>query len=1703
MSSVLTWWSGVVVTPDFISRYSRLRGVAKPQSRASSISVSNRSLDYTGILSLNLLITHYSLLLFFPLIFAVSLQAEPTQFETDCKALSSGAHRLTGTPENQSAAAYVVDRLKALGLAEHSEESKDSSDKIYVQDFASSQTYVNQCEIKFEDGRTYKLLPSRPDGIVPPVTPIEGLQAPLVYLGDATQTDFDKTSPRGKIVVLNYNCNAGWLRAFRLGAAGIIFASNGMDRADNPHHTEANANLPRFYYPGKPADLIGKGAGTIFSKVVWKRVYGRNIFAFIQGSNEGKDSVFHQEKEEVLLIGANLDSFGEVPRKSPAARGAANCAAILHLAEGFLKNRPKRHILLAFWDAGARGHAGSVALYRALYDKKKDNDVYLDLREEYHARETQFLGLLKKLVGMSDPLNSSEVSPVGENDEDGSNARRRLLERAKTKSKDFVDRLNVEMIDLRLLRGTQKENTAKVAAIDKQVHDIQQNKDEWNLVRRYIGQLRRGLQISLDSMIAGYVKTNEANKVNAARQLSDPAVLLKRAQDKVGHIISAVESDIDIRLDELVYEGKALRHDRALQQLLADNWLSLHISLLLGDTTPRYGLLIGGDSQLYSSQDNPGLYGKIQNTFLDGWEQLKDTENFPANFEQNTANGTLNPARLIWAAPFLVHSGEIAGRNGIYNLCIGTSQEALGREGTPSDTLENLNVDVIEGQTKELAHLLSAVASHEGISLKRTIVPDANYWYPEINSLNRPRGPIAMGMLPGSSTPDMPMRGVMIQLYHQYRPNGSRPQLFEPNKIYAFDNFSLLQTNHNGSYGVGPTHKSEWQTRSLALQFDENGLPIASSDDQSRARVFTRLNMFMCTNGVMAIPPQLKPQDTKILDARTNGTLQDNKSFSNTLDGVCHWYAEVKYKSVKVFGVQSVIGLVTGSENFEEASNNIEGDGYATAEVWKMQDTPLRSAVDLWRLNESRLKVMRSREIINGSLEELHGKAEDLMVQATATDSLVEREALLTSAFLVEQPVYHNTRRTLDDLVHAVLVLLGLCVPFAFALERLLMGSTNIYRQIGGFVGFFTITFMLLYFSHPAFAISKTPMIIFLGFSVVVLSSLVIFIIMRKFEVELKVLQGMTSTVHAADVSRISTVIAAMNMGISTMRRRPLRTALTATTILLLTFTILCFASFDRQLGIVRLFANASPVYTGAFVHEVNWSQMPDGILDLIYGRWGKSSAVCPRYWFAPKDAENRQPLITKLDGKDALPLRGILGLDELELKHRPDIANLLGNPDSLSGKIWITIAVGEQFGIKPGESLLMNGKKFQVGPYIDANKFASLQDMDGSSILPVDFSAMEGAMGQQSGNDTRAALAADSQQNWAYLATDTVCVVANSDARNLGANLHGVNLYTKDVRAATQLGEVLAMTLGRPVSATRTGGVYLHAFGDTMSASGTGDLIFPILLGGLVIFGTMLGSVADREKEIYTFSALGLAPPHVASLFFSEALIYSVIGGLGGYLFAQASLQVLTFLADFGLVRVPEVNYSSTNAIVTLLIVMATVLISAIYPALKASRSANPGLLRSWRLPPPDGDTFDIVFPFTVSDYDITGVVSFLKEHFDNHGDAGLGTFMARNATLAEGESHTMGLKSEIALAPFDLGVTQSLALRSSPSEIPGIDEVNIKLTRLSGQPKDWQRLNKVMLDDLRRQFLIWRSLPNETMEIYRERTLVKMGRKKDGVME
>lgn len=91
--------------------------------------------------------------------------------------------------------------------------------------------------------------------------------------------------------------------------------------------------------------------------------------------------------------------------------------------------------------------------------------------------------------------------------------------------------------------------------------------------------------------------------------------------------------------------------------------------------------------------------------------------------------------------------------------------------------------------------------------------------------------------------------------------------------------------------------------------------------------------------------------------------------------------------------------------------------------------------------------------------------------------------------------------------------------------------------------------------------------------------------------------------------------------------------------------------------------------------------------------------------------------------------------------------------------------------------------------------------------------------------------------------------------------------------------------------------------------------------------------------------------------LFFAESSVYAVVGGLGGYLLSQLTNAILIQLAKLGILEAPEMNFSSMTTVYTILIVMAIVLLSTVYPAIKAGRAASPDVARKWKMPPPDGD--------------------------------------------------------------------------------------------------------------------------------------------------
>ena len=82
----------------------------------------------------------------------------------------------------------------------------------------------------------------------------------------------------------------------------------------------------------------------------------------------------------------------------------------------------------------------------------------------------------------------------------------------------------------------------------------------------------------------------------------------------------------------------------------------------------------------------------------------------------------------------------------------------------------------------------------------------------------------------------------------------------------------------------------------------------------------------------------------------------------------------------------------------------------------------------------------------------------------------------------------------------------------------------------------------------------------------------------------------------------------------------------------------------------------------------------------------------------------------------------------------------------------------------------------------------------------------------------------------------------------------------------------------------------------------------------------------------------------------------------------------------------------------------------------------------------------------------------------------------------------HGFVIQMRIWIAPFDMGVSQMTELQFMPTEDQGVMRIVLDITRVTGEQKTWVRLNKGFLGELRKQFLIWRTISAGQKEDYTE---------------
>ena len=151
----------------------------------------------------------------------------------------------------------------------------------------------------------------------------------------------------------------------------------------------------------------------------------------------------------------------------------------------------------------------------------------------------------------------------------------------------------------------------------------------------------------------------------------------------------------------------------------------------------------------------------------------------------------------------------------------------------------------------------------------------------------------------------------------------------------------------------------------------------------------------------------------------------------------------------------------------------------------------------------------------------------------------------------------------------------------------------------------------------------------------------------------------------------------------------------------------------------------------------------------------------------------------------------------------------------------------------------------------------------------------------------------------------------------------------------------------------------------------------------------------------------------------------------------------------------------------------------------------AVPDIERKWKLPEPEGDIWHFNLPFTVLEEESLGLNVFMRDYFEAHADESASDFYTDQVAFSETGEGSYQIGMMVWLAPYDLGVSQSIQFVTSPvgGEEEDLFKITLDVHRESGEIASWKRVNRRFLNLLRKQLLIWRTFSVDIRSEFHER--------------
>ncbi len=781
---------------------------------------------------------------------------------------------------------------------------------------------------------------------------------------------------------------------------------------------------------------------------------------------------------------------------------------------------------------------------------------------------------------------------------------------------------------------------------------------------------------------------------------------------------------------------------------------------------------------------------------------------------------------------------------------------------------------------------------------------------------------------------------------------------------------------------------------------------------------------------------------------------------------------------------------------------NPMGLGYSVDKYQTIPNTVYQAARDIWTLLAPRIQNLENHGIFDAKINNLEERG--ITALLNAGDSLKNLDYARFSSFSSESlalanRVYVQVEKTQKDVLFGVLFYIALFVPFAFCMERFLFNFANIYKRI---VGFSTILFLLItviYQVHPAFRLAYSPTVVILAFFILGLSLMVSLIIFFRFEEEMILLQRRASHKRPAEISHWKAFTAAFFLGVSNLRRRRMRTILTCLTLIILTFTIMSFTTVKSGTRQNKLFFQEHSPYLGLLLKQVDWRSLPVEAVDGLADGFQNAGSVAPRIWLEAKNPAQTVH-ISLQNGRKHAELQGLIGLSPAE-------AQVTGLDKLLTGGRWFNkndraaIILSEDMvnalsiATDGSASVQIWGCPFTVVGTFKGTDFDQTLDLDGEPLTPVTFpdesagditEVEKDAM--ESGDDVRSF-----QSRYHHIPASRVGIIPASTLLTLGGKLKNLAVLPNAETPISKTAERMTDRFSTAIFAGEKDGVYLYNQNESMQYSGVPNILIPLFISILIVLNTMISSVYERKNEIAIYTSVGLAPSHVSFLFVAEALALAVISVVLGYLLAQVSASLF---ADTPLWAGLTVNYSSMAGVAAMILVIAVVLLSVVYPSRVAARIAIPDVNASFSLPPVINNRITVTLPFFMKYSEHNSICGFIYNYFSSHQDVSHGLFSTGpveivssccnidemrdviNASDKPHEIHCTYFRANVWLAPFDFGIMQRVDIQFCPArEDSSYLEIKISMERRSGEEQIWKRIATSFLHEIRKQLLVWRS--------------------------